>query len=156
VTSGAGTVNQGSVTFTVKDGTTIIGTATSGTVASGSASVSYTLPAGTAAKRSEERRVGKGGSTGNFADSGDSTHTLTVQKAATRTAATRPTATTSCRDHSGLLSRAVTSGAGTVNQGSVTFTVKDGTTIIGTATSGTVASGSASVSYTLPAGTAAK
>ena len=48
--SASSTVDVGTVTFTVKNGATIIGTATtSGTVTGGAASVSYPLPAGTAA-----------------------------------------------------------------------------------------------------------
>jgi hypothetical protein len=53
VTSGAasaGTVNEGSVTFVVTDSLgNVVGTAQSGTVASGAASVSYPLPAGISA-----------------------------------------------------------------------------------------------------------
>ena len=45
-----GAVNEGTVTFTVKHGSTIIGTATtSDTVSNGQASVNYVLPADTAA-----------------------------------------------------------------------------------------------------------
>ena len=45
----ASTVNTGTVTFTLKNGATTIGTATTANVASGIASVNYSLPAGTAA-----------------------------------------------------------------------------------------------------------
>lgn len=53
------------------------------------------------------------------------------------------------------LTAAVTSAAGTVNAGTVTFTVLNGKTAVGTpTTSATVANGAGGVSYALPAGTA--
>src|SRR5206468_1170277 len=127
-----------------------------GTVASGSASVSYTLPAGTAAKTYTILAEYASRATRKFSDSDDSTHTLTVQKAATTTAAASQTATFSSSVQTVSLSAAVTSGAGTVNQGSVTFPVQHASPTRRSSDLGTVASGSASVSYTLPAGTAAK
>ncbi len=45
VTSPAGTVGEGYVTFTVLNGTTVIGKATMGNVAGGKASVNYKIPA---------------------------------------------------------------------------------------------------------------
>ena len=49
VTSGAGTVGEGYVTFKVLNGSMVIGKATMGNVAGGKASVNYNIPAGTAA-----------------------------------------------------------------------------------------------------------
>ncbi len=156
VTSGAGTVNQGSVTFTVKDGATVIGSTASGSVASGGASASYTLPGGSGARTYTIETAYTSGPTGNFADSSDNTKTLTVSKAGTTTTAADKTATFSTTDQTVTLTATVTTGAGTVNQGSVTFTVKDGATVIGSTALGSVASGGASASYTLPGGSGAR
>ena len=80
VTSGGGTVNSGTVTFTVLSGGTPVGAPiTSGTVTNGSASASFTLPAGTAAGLYTIEAVYN--ASGAFATSSDSTHTLTIAKA---------------------------------------------------------------------------
>jgi len=154
VTSLAGTVNAGTVTFTVLQGSTPIGTAiTSGTVSDGTSSGSYTLPAGTAAGTYTIQAVYNG--TATFATSTDSTHTLIVNTAATTTAASNATATYSANTQSVTLAATVTSPSGPVNSGTVTFTVLQGSTPIGIpVTSATVSNGSANVSYALPAGTA--
>ena len=77
VTSNAGTVNAGTVAFTVLQGATLVGSAaTTGPVTNGSASVSYTLPAGTAAGTYTIQAVYSG--TASFATSSDSTHTLII------------------------------------------------------------------------------
>ena len=80
VTSSAGTVAAGSVTFTLKNGSTVIGVAVSGPVSSGSASVTYSLPARTAAGSYTIQAV-YSTAAGN-ADGSDSTHLLTVNKVA--------------------------------------------------------------------------
>src|SRR5579883_2726108 len=157
VTSGAGTVNEGSVQFTILEGTTVIGTATSKAVSNGSASVSYSLPAGTAAG-TYTIKADYTDSTGNLNASSDTSHALSVTSSTaspTTTAASNATATFSTGVSNVTLTATVTSSAGTVNEGKVTFTILKGTTVIGTATSQNVSSGKASVSYALPAGTAA-
>src|SRR5205085_272550 len=78
VTSSAGTVSQGSVTFTVKQGSTVIGTAASGNVTSGAVSVSYTLPAGTSAGTYTIQADYSGGTI--FNSSSDTAHTFTVNQ----------------------------------------------------------------------------
>jgi hypothetical protein len=79
VTSSAGTVNEGRVTFTVMQGTTVIGTATPGVVTStGQAAISYSLPAGTVVG-SYTIVASYHDDAGNFADSTDKTHKLTVK-----------------------------------------------------------------------------
>jgi hypothetical protein len=156
VTSSGGTVNEGSVQFTILQGSTVIGTATSGNVnSSGQASVSYALPAGTAAG-SYTIDAAYSDSTGNFAASSDTSHTLTIGIAPTTTTAQSATTAFSSSDQNVTLTATVTSGAGTVNEGSVTFTLVDnkGNTI-GTATSSAVSNGRASVGYVVPGGTAA-
>ena len=154
ITSPAGTVNQGTVTFIITGSTGTIGTATtSPTVANGSASVSYSLPASTrAGSYVIDASYNPGGP---FAGSSDVTHTLTVFQASTATDASNAAASFSSSAQSVALNAVVTSLAGPVNEGTVTFTVEQGATVIGAATtSGTVSDGASSVSYSLPAGTA--
>ena len=96
VTSGAGTVNEGTVIFTVKDGATTIGTpVTSGTVTSGAASASFTIPAGTTAKAYTIQAVYNPAVTNpKFNTSSDSTKTLTINKASSTTTVTCPMSVT--------------------------------------------------------------
>ncbi len=155
ITSGGGTVNSGTVTFTVMQGATQIGTtAGPATVSNGSATGIYTLPSGTSA--GTYTIVASYTGAGGFTSSSDNTHTLTVNAASTTTTGSNQTATFSSSSQVVTLSATVTSAAGTVNAGTVTFTVLNGGTPVGTATtSSTVAGGSASANYTLPAGTPA-
>jgi hypothetical protein len=153
VTSSAGTVNEGSVNFEVLQGTTVLGTATAGNVSNAQASVSYALPGGTAAG-TYTIEADYSDSTGNFAASSDTTHTLIVGSATTTTAS-NATATFSTSDQEGTLSATVTSSAATVNEGSVTFTIIDSQgNPIGTTSAG-VSNGAASVNVVLPGGTPA-
>ncbi|MDR3752059.1 MAG: Ig-like domain repeat protein [Terracidiphilus sp.] len=79
VTSSAGTVNAGTVTFTLLNGSTVIGApVTSGTVTSGAAAASYTLPAGLNAGAYTIQAVYNAAN--YFVTSTDSSHALTVQK----------------------------------------------------------------------------
>ena len=152
VTGTAGTVAQGTVTFTILSGSTTIGSPVSASVSGGSASANYTLPAGLAGGTYTIKAAYSGGT--DFGTSSDSSHTLTVGAAATTTAAKSVTITYSSSAQAVTLSATVTSSAGTVGEGSETFTVLNGTAVIGAATTGNVAGGSVSVSYTIPAGTA--
>jgi hypothetical protein len=155
----ASAVNQGNVIFQVMDGTTNIGTAeTSGAVTTGSASVIYDLPAGTAAKAYTIHATYSGGT--NF-DPSTGTGTLTVSApapspAATTTTASDKSATLSSADQNVTLTAAVASTSA-VNEGTVTFQVVDATANpIGTAvTSATLSNGSAGVVYVLPGNTPA-
>ena len=153
-----GIVNQGAVTFQVMDGAANVGTAvTSAALTSGSASVSYLLPGGTAARTYTIKATYSGGS--SFQPS-TGTGTLAVSASApvavpTTTAIDNKTVAFSSAARSVTLTAAVAGGI--VNQGAVTFQVMDGATNVGAAvTSATLTSGSASVSYLLPGGTAAK
>jgi hypothetical protein len=77
VTSSSGTVNAGTVIFTVMQGGNVIGTPViSGTVSSGAASVNYTLPGGT--PTGVYTIQGTYNTGGGFAVSSDSSHFLTV------------------------------------------------------------------------------
>src|SRR5262249_36305143 len=76
VTSAAGAVSEGSVTFTVLSGTTPVGGLVSGSVSNGSASATYSLPAATAAGWYTVQVVYNPGP--DFATSSDSSHPLIV------------------------------------------------------------------------------
>jgi hypothetical protein len=91
VTSGAGTVSSGTVTFSVYNGATLVGSPAGRAVSGGSASVTWTLPAGTPAwTYSIDAAYGGGGS---FGASSDNTKTLTVGKASATITAENKTKT---------------------------------------------------------------
>jgi CSLREA domain-containing protein len=156
ITSTAGTVAEGTVTFTLKQGATTIGTpVTSATVAAGTTSVTYVVPAGQAAGSYTIQAVFNDTTPGNFATGSDATHTLTIGQTPVTVAAGNATTTYSGLNQNVTLTANITSTGGTVNEGTVVFTVKSGATTIGTpVTSATVAAGAASVTYVIPAGTA--
>src|SRR5262249_4178773 len=123
VSSGAGAVNEGTVTFTLKQGNTVLGTATtSTTVRNGQASVTYVLPAGAAAGSYTVEAVYNPG--GDFATSSDTTHRVTITPAAASIQLTSVTVVPNLL----ALNQTETinvhvSGPGGVNQGTVTFSV---------------------------------
>jgi len=89
VTSGSGTVNVGTVTFTIFNGGSPVGVATvSGTVTSGAASATYPLPAGTVVGPYTIQAVYN--ASAPFATSSDSTHSLTVNAASQTISFTAP------------------------------------------------------------------
>ena len=128
VTSSIGIVSEGQETFTILSGNTVIGTPVSVNVTAGAASASYVLPGGTTAGTYTIQAVYDG--TADYGSSMDSSQTLTVNVATTATAAAGATATFG--DASVTLSATITSPAGTVNQGTETFTILNGTTPVGT------------------------
>jgi hypothetical protein len=79
--------------------------------------------------------------------------TLTIQPAATVTAAGNADVTVSAASQQVVLTAHVASPSGTVNEGSVTFTVKNGTTPLGPPVVATVAADAAAATLTLPGGT---
>jgi hypothetical protein len=149
---GGATITTGSVLFTVKDsqGNTI-GTTTSGPLtSSGTATANYTLPAGQAAG-SYSVVVTYSDSTGALADGGDTDSTLVINPAPVTVKETDNLALAFTPGPVTLnFSATVTSSGGVVNEGSVTFTLKDpsGTTI-GTPQTVSVSAGSATTSYPL-------
>ena len=151
VTSPAGTVNEGTLTFTILSAGTPIGTPLTVNVSAGAASGSYTLPAGTSPGTYTIQAAYNG--TPDFAGSSDSGHSLTVAAAATATAAANASVPYSPAAQAVPLGATVTSAAGTVGQGTETFTILDNGTPLGTPVTVSVAAGMASGSYTLPAGT---
>jgi hypothetical protein len=150
VSSSGGTVSEGTETFTILNGSTVIGTAVTVNVTNGAANAIYTLPAGTLGGSYTIQANYTG--TANYANSSDSTHHLIVNAATTSTTASNASATFSSTSQSVALSATVTSVAGTVNEGTETFTVLSGSTVIGSAVTVNVAAGAANANYTLPAG----
>jgi hypothetical protein len=113
------------------------------------------LPGGTAAGNySIESVYNPAASNPNFLTSSDTDAAteLTINRASTTTVSGTVSATYSASNQNITLTATVTSSAGTVSEGTVTFTVKTFLGIVhGTAvTSGTVSSGSASATYVLP------
>jgi hypothetical protein len=150
-TSTSAAVNEGTVTFAIKQGSTTLVSGTSATVAGGAAGTVLSLPAGTSVGSYSIEAVYNQGP--NFITS-SGTNTLTVGARATTT--TAQAASVTFGDGSVTLQATVAAVSSTVNAGTVTFTVKSGGTVIGTATtSGTVSNGQASVTYGLPTGLAA-
>ena len=79
--------------------------------------------------------------------------TTLVVTGTTSTSATGTSAPFSPTGQTVLLSATVTSAAGTVDEGTETFTISSGMTVIGSAVTVNVTNGTASASYPLPAGT---
>jgi hypothetical protein len=123
-------------------------------VSNGAASATFVLPGGTAVG-TYTINASYTDSANNFANSADTTHTLTVSAATTTTTASNATIAFSTSNQTVTLTATVTSAGGTVNDGNVQFSITDSLgNVIGTATAGNVTNGSASVSYVIPAGTA--
>jgi len=154
VASANGAVNEGTVTFTVSSGGTTVGTAvTSGTVANGAATASYVLPGGTLPGALTVTAAYSGGT--RFSASSDATKTLTVNKAPTTVAVQDKQLVFNNAAQTVTLTATVTGSV--VNEGTVTFQVKDGALNVGAAvTSAVLTNGNASVVYTIPGGTAAR
>jgi hypothetical protein len=156
VSASVGTVNQGTVTFTILDALkNTIGTPVFASVGGGAAATTFVLPGNTPAGTYTIQAAYVDSGT-MYASTTDTSKTLSVaQQSATVTAASA-TATYSTSSPSVTLTATVLSPAGPVNEGTVQFTVMSGTTQIGqAATSGTVTNGAAVASYTLPSGTSA-
>ncbi len=156
-----GPVTEGTVTFTVMDGQLIVGVATaSAGLSNGFAQVAYAIPAYTQAKIYQIKAIYNG--SGDFITSSALPGTLTLTTPSTQVATTTIAISTSAATTAGAqlvsLSASVipSGGAGSINEGTVTFQIKDNAqNNVGTAvTSATLVNGSTSVLYTLPAGTA--
>jgi sugar lactone lactonase YvrE len=117
VMAGSNPATTGTVTFTVKNGATVIGSATtSGTLSSnGAASVSYVIPAGTQAGSYSIDAVYNPGAT--YAASSDSAQQLVISKA-TPVIATAPTASAITYGQT-LASSTLSGGAAGYNSASV-------------------------------------
>jgi hypothetical protein len=155
VTSDEGPVNDGTVKFTLlSDGSTIIGVQRTTSVSNGVATVSYALPSGTVVGSYHIIAEFFPEADSAFTYSLDNSHVLTITPASTTTTVSNATATFSASDQDVTLTANVSSDAGLVNEGTVTFLVSQNGTVIGTATtSNGIHNGVASVSYVLPGGT---
>ncbi len=152
VSSSAGTSNEGSVTFTILNGSTQIAGPFVMSVANGTAGGIVSVSAGTAVGSYIIAAVYNG--TASYAASLESTSNLVVSAAATTTAAAAASTQFSAAGQSVPLSAIVTSMAGLVDDGGkVTFTILNGSTPVGQPVSATVSAGSGNASYSLPAGT---
>ncbi|HEY7427510.1 MAG TPA: Ig-like domain repeat protein [Gemmataceae bacterium] len=124
VNSDAGPVKEGTVTFTIVQGNAVIGAApTSGPLTNGIASVSYVLPAGTAAGSYTVEAVYNPGA--DFAPSSDTRHSLTITPAAAALQFTSVTVVPNllALNQTETFRVYVAGSGGVVHQGTVTFSV---------------------------------
>ena len=142
VNSTAGTINEGSVSFTVFSGSTKIAGPFVMSVSNGVASGNAFLPAGTATGTYVISAVYNG--TASFASSLPATGNLTISPASTTTLASAASISFSSSAQSVPLTASVTSTAGTVSEGMVTFTILNGAAPVGSPVPANVNSGTAS------------
>lgn len=134
--SSSQTVSAGTVTFTVMNGSSPIGSpVASAALSAGTASVNYLLPAATPPGTYSIEAAYNGG--GAFTASSDTSHTLTIAQAASAVAVTASTGNANL-DASVTFTAMVTGTASVAPSGTVTF--YDGATVLG---SGAVAQGAA-------------
>jgi hypothetical protein len=158
VTSAAGVLNEGTVTFTVfGQNNNVIGQAvTSTTLVNGATSVTYKIPANTPAGTYFVQAQYNG--TSSFvgsASSSENSGALTVGSAPTTTTVTgTPVSVFSPVAQTVTLSAAVTSPGGTVNEGTIVFTVFDSSNNqVGLPVVSAVVNGATTATYTVPGGT---
>lgn len=155
IESPAGTVSEGTVTFTILSAGTPLGVPIVASVSGGEASATYTLAAGIAGGSYSIQASYSDPSGSYLGSTGFSL--LTVAPAVTTVTGADANTTYSAESGESILLYAnVGSAAGSVSEGSVTFTILDGTTLVMSPIVASVANGIASVSAILPAGTAAK
>ena len=133
--------------------TTVIGIAVTVNVSAGAASAAYALPAGTAGGTYIIQAVYNG--TTNFLGYTDTSQTLVDQRRGLGDRRRSASATFNAGRSTSPSTPPITSTAGMVNEGTETFTILNGTTIIGVAVTVNVSAGAASAAYALPAGTGA-
>ncbi len=153
VTGAAGTVNGGTVTFTILSGTTILGSAVMVNVANGTADANYSLPADTSAGTYTIQAVYSG--TADYGGSTDTSQTLIISPAPSATTAASASGTFSTSDQTVTLSATVTSTAGVVDEGTETFTILLDGVVIGSPVMANVQLGEATARYELPPGLSA-
>ena len=141
------------MTFTILSGGNPIGSAVSASVSSGSATATYALPAGTSGGTYTIQAVYN--DIADYAGSTDTSQSLTINAAATTSATASASVPFSTVAQNVSLSTTVTSPAGTLNEGTETFTVLLGSTVIGSPVTANVVAGAAVASYGIPGGTAA-
>ena len=127
VISAAGLVNTGTETFTVLNGSAVVGTPVTSNVVNGVANAEYALPASTPGGIYTIQAVYSG--TSSLLGSSDSSHSLTISNASTNTAAASAATTFSVSAQTVALIATVTSAIGIVNEGQETFTILSGNTV---------------------------
>ncbi len=150
VSSPGGTVNEGTVTFKIFNGTTVIGTSVTANVAANTAAAVYALPAGIAAGSYTIQAIYNG--TANFGGS-SSSNSLAVTATTSTTAVATASATFNGAAQNVTLNTTISSPGGAINEGTVTFEVLNGATVVGTAVTVNVVANAATAVYLLPAGT---
>src|SRR5262249_24011226 len=138
-------------TFAVFNGTTPVGNAVTVNVSGGTATASYNLPAGTGAGTYTIKANYIG--TSSFSTSSDTSHSVVISPAPTTTIAASVSTNASSSAQSISLSATITSAAGVVNEGTATFTILNGATVISSPVPVNVTAGMASATYNLPPGT---
>ena len=149
VISAAGRVNTGTATFSVLNGSAVVGSPVTSNVVNGVANAEYALPASTPGGVYTIQVVYSG--TSSLLGSNDSSHSLTISNVSTSTAAASAATTFSVSAQSVALSATVTSAIGIVSEGLETFTILSGNTVIGTPVSVNVTTGAASTVTFFPA-----
>ena len=153
VTSDVGPVSVGTLTFTILNGTTPIGTPVTVPVMRGNATANYAIPTDTLPGNFVIRAVYSGTP---FLAGSAAQGILTVQPVATSiTINPIPTIPFNNNARTIPLTANVAAAGRIVDNGQVVFTVQMGNQIFGTPTPAAVVNGVANVDYTLPAGTPA-
>ncbi len=156
VNAGANPIPEGSITFSViNNSNQPIGSPITANVDSnGSASVLYTIPAGQQVSVYPVRAVYQD-SLGNYVNSTDASHALTINSATSSVAVKTPAAVafSSVSQTVSLTATATGAGGTPLTEGTITFRILDSkNTLVGIATGGNVnSSGAATVAYPLPA-----
>jgi hypothetical protein len=145
VTSSAGTINVGTLNFSVAG----LGSVSNVSIINGLASTSFTVPAGTAVGAFVITATYSG--TTNLQGSTNNTHSLNVIQAATTTTESNVSTAYSLSSHTVTLTATISSGAGTISVGTVNFSVAG----LGSVNNINVTGGVASTTFTVPASTAA-
>lgn len=148
------TVDEGTVTFTVKNGSTSLGSVP-GTVSDGKASTTFNVPAGLTAGN-YTIVVSYNDGQGHFTDNGDTNATLTIAPAnVTTTASANAAIFNTAAQTLSLHATVDASNANpSINEGNVTFTIRNGSARVASVQSN-VNAGVANAAFTLPAGFAA-
>ena len=153
-------IDVGTETFTIYDGTQVIGDPTSAVqVSNGSATATFDLPADTPSDDYTIDAYYSGyynaGNDVSYLPASDTSHFLTIGPGATSTSVSSAAATfNASSDQSIPLTATVSSTAGAINEGIVTFTILQGDTPVGSSVSETVTNNQAMATYDLLAGTA--
>ena len=155
VLSDSGDIQEGTITFQLKNGAALVGAAvTSTAVVANSAAVNYSIPAGTPGGMYTIAVTYNG--TVNFASSTDSTQIFTILPVASTVATSSVNVAYGSASQNIPTTVNLTSPQGPVNGGTVTVSLTDALsrTVGAPAISGTVANGSAQATLVLPGGTA--